>query len=248
MRLSLRRRVRPKPIYGIDRPNVIRNFLLLGCAALTAGFLFPRFQLGGLEIYFPGPTLLAAGCLSLILCASMLAYALFGKNNVRDRMIGTVKWRGDEAVLDIGTGLGLVAIGAAKRLRSGTVTAIDAHFAAGSEDGMLEQAQRNAEIEGVQNRVAFRIGDALDIEFVDGSFDAVFCLNCLSTIPRKSERTQACREIVRVLKPRGIAIVAEQANAAEYVQAFQAAGLKIEGPRPFWRAYSALSIVIARKK
>jgi arsenite methyltransferase len=48
----------------------------------------------------------------------MLAYSL--KLNIRDRMLDMIHWKGNETVLDTGTGRGLLAIGAAKRLRAET--------------------------------------------------------------------------------------------------------------------------------
>lgn len=39
-----------------------------------------------------------------------------GKRLLRDKMIDSISWRGDEKVLDVGCGHGLMLIGAAKRL------------------------------------------------------------------------------------------------------------------------------------
>ena len=45
----------------------------------------------------------------------MLVYSKWGKFRHRDRMLNMIAWRGDEHVLDVGTGRGLLIIGAAKR-------------------------------------------------------------------------------------------------------------------------------------
>ena len=242
------RQARPRPDYGIDAPRTVRNLFLAGACALAAGLSVPVFHAGGLRIYLAGPTLLALGSLSLGLCASMLAYSLLGKFNIRDRMLGAIRWRGDETVLDIGTGQGLLAVGAAKRLRNGTVTALDNWDVPACSSNNFELAQRNAELEGVQDRLELRSGDACNIGFVDNSFDVVLCLLGLSALDSDG-RDLACKEIARVLKPRGMAVVGERPDISGYMRAFSAAGLSVKRPEPCTlRAFTSMAIVIARKR
>src|SRR5438552_9399431 len=49
----------------------------------------------------------------------MLWGSLHGKRLVRDWMLRRIPWRGDERVLDVGCGRGLMMIGAAERLTTG---------------------------------------------------------------------------------------------------------------------------------
>ena len=71
---------------------------------------------------------------------------------------------------------------------------------------------------------------------------------CLHNIPAAAAREKACREIVRVLKPGGIAVISDFKNTADYAKAFQAAGLKAErgGPHLF-STFPPLRVVVARK-
>ena len=55
----------------------------------------------------------------------MVVYSKFMKFRHRDNMLGMVNWRGDERVLDVGTGAGLLLIGAAKKLNTGKATGVD---------------------------------------------------------------------------------------------------------------------------
>jgi ubiquinone/menaquinone biosynthesis C-methylase UbiE len=248
MKRPLRLPPRPKPDYGIEQPVRIASLTFAGAAALAAGLALPSFQVDEFQFTLIGPTLLALGFLSLGLCASMLAYSLRGKFNIRKRMLGAVNWRGGETVLDIGAGRGLLAIGAAKRLRAGTVVGIDDWEGAGAAEHTLEKAQRNLELARVHDRVELRSDDPRDIAFVDGSFDVVLSLMFLHRIEDAGGRARACCEIARVLKPEGLAIVADSSNVQEYARALQAAGLKVEGPKScLFAAYSPLDLVIAKK-
>jgi SAM-dependent methyltransferase len=248
MKRPSRLRARPKPDYGIDSSGRIRRLFFAGAAAALAGGLLPSFHIGDFEITLIGPTLLALGCLSLGICASMLAYSFWGRFNIRKRMLGIVRWRGNETVLDVGAGRGLLAVGAAKRLRSGTVVAIDDWQSAGAAGNTLEAAQRNLELARVHDRVELRSDDPRHIAFVDNSFDVVLSLLFLHNIEDAGGRAKACCEIARVLKPQGIAVIADYSHVKQYARALEAAGLKVDRPKSYFlEAFTTLEIVVARK-
>jgi arsenite methyltransferase len=247
MKRPSRLRARPRPDYGIEAPHKIMALFLAGAGGILAGVAFPSIDLGDFRFTLAGPTLLALGCLSLGLAASMLAYSVRGRFNVRRLMLRAVDWKGGETVLDIGAGSGLVAIAAAKRLRSGTVVAIDEWGGAGAA-ASLERAQRNVDLARVHDRVELRSDDARDIGFVDNSFDVIFSLRYLHRTGDASGRIRACCEIARLLKPGGAAVVADSAHAREYARALEAAGLTVEGPRScLLQAFAPLDVVIAKK-
>jgi arsenite methyltransferase len=248
MKRTLRLPRRPKPDYGIDRPDRMAMLAFAGLAALAAGLALPSFQFDEFQFTLIGPTFLALGFLSLGLCASMLAFSLRGKFNMRKRMLQAVNWRGGETVLDLGAGRGLLSIGAAKRLRQGTVVGVDDWEGAGAAEHKLEKAQRNIELARVHDRVELRNDDPRDIAFVDGSFDVVLSLKFLHRIEDAAGRARACCEIARVLKPEGVAIIADSANVREYARALRAAGLKVEGPKSYlFAAYAPIDLLIAKK-
>ena len=66
----------------------------------------------------------------------------------------------------------------------------------------METAIKNAELEGVSDRVEFRRGDACNIPYPDNYFDKVVASFAVHTIPYK-RRDGAFKEMIRVLKPGG---------------------------------------------
>lgn len=93
-------------------------------------------------------------------------------------------------VLDVGCGTGVVAITAART--GATVSAIDL------TPPLLERARENARIAEVS--IDFREGDAEELPFADGEFDAVLSQFAHIFAPRPEV---AVREMLRVLKPGG---------------------------------------------
>jgi ubiquinone/menaquinone biosynthesis C-methylase UbiE len=135
-----------------------------------------------------------------------------------------VPWRGDEAVLDVGCGRGLLLIGAAKRLTTGKATGIDLWQGEDLAGNSPQATLANAEAEGVADRVEIQTGDARKLPFADASFDVVVSNAALHNIYKGEERRGAVREIARVLKPGGRFIIADIRNLAEYATVLQAEG------------------------
>jgi len=105
-----------------------------------------------------------------------------------------------EAVLDLGSGAGLDALIAARLMGpSGRVVGVDL------SEAMVAKAQASAATADAAN-VEFRQGYAEAIPADAGTFDAVIVNGLLNLVPDKAA---VVREIVRVLRPGGRAVVAE---------------------------------------
>src|SRR6266849_4569883 len=108
----------PKANYGIDAPTVLRNLIIGAVACIVGGLLILRY------VGPVGRALLGPG-LGFTFAALMLLWSsLVGKFRARDSLLNAIPWRGDEQVLDVGCGHGLLLIGAAKRLTTGRATGI----------------------------------------------------------------------------------------------------------------------------
>jgi len=111
-----------------------------------------------------------------------------------------------------------------------------------------ERTLRNAEMEGVQGKVEVLDGDATAMTFADGAFDVVASNLVIHNIPGRAARDKACREIARVLKPCGVAVISDFVNTGEYAAEFAKAGLAVESRRWSWGTFPPLRVIVARKK
>jgi len=240
-----------KPDYGIDAPGVIAILLLVGAALLLAGLLapvlvsfVPHFRIGSETVLFPWRGFLFPGVFCFGEGLLMIYYSKRAKFRLRDRMLNMLPWKGLERVLDVGTGRGLLMIGAAKRLTQGRATGIDIWSSKDLSGNSMENTRRNAELEGVRERVEVLDGDATAMKFADATFDVIVSNACLHNIPSQKGREQACREIIRVLKPGGTALVCDFIRTGEYLRAFRAAGANAKVRDRFMLA---MRIIEARK-
>ena len=233
--------------YGYDAPGVMLGMLLCGAGAVLAASLLLLRHPSGLA-WAACVLVLVAGLVLLLLGLLMLAYAWAGKWRMRERMLGALPWSGHEHVLDVGTGAGFLLIGAAKRLTGGRAVGIDILSAKDLSGNGPAAAARNAVIEGVAGRIEVLTGDAQRLDFPDASFDRVLSLLCLHNIEGAPGQDAACREIARVLRPGGTALIADYVPTTRYAEAFRRAGLQAGPSRAcFGTALSLMWLVRADK-
>jgi ubiquinone/menaquinone biosynthesis C-methylase UbiE len=156
--------------------------------------------------------------------AVMFFSSRVAKIKVRDRILDSISWRGDENVLDVGCGRGLFLIGAAKRLKTGKATGVDLWQADDLSGNTSEAALANAKAEGVAPRVKIETADARKLPFADASFDVVLSSLALHNIPASAGRATALNEIARVLKPGGYLAIFDIFHTAAYAKALDPLG------------------------
>lgn len=235
--------------YGIDAPNVVRNLFLFGAACLLLSLVIPRaiHVAPNLDFGLRVP-LRWTGAGLVIEGLWFVLYVKYGKYKHRDMMLGLHTWRGDEQVLDVGCGRGLLLAGAAKRLTTGHATGIDIWSNVDLSGNAESATLHNLQLEHVADRCTLISIGAQEMPFDDASFDVIVSNLCVHNIYDTPTRKQALNQIVRVLKPGGIALICDYKKTGEYAEYFRTAGLTVTKKRgSFLTTFPPLTVVIARK-
>jgi arsenite methyltransferase len=220
-----------RPDYGLDAHGVVRNLFVaaaLGLALFSSrafGVWSTVLRLGPVRIELAGMGLgVGLGCLAMAMW--MIWTSNVGKIRERERLLDRIAWKGDERVLDVGCGRGLMLVGAAKRLSSGTATGVDIWQAEDLSGNRPEATLENARREGVAERVEVKTADMRELPFPDATFDVVVSNAAIHNLYAKDDRAKAIREIARVLKPGGRALIDDIRHGREYALAFVASGCR----------------------
>lgn len=241
-----------KPDYGIDAPNVLRNLFLFGVPCLLLGTYGPHQLRLGTIAFVLRPMFFWTGLLLVIEGLLFLLYVKFGKFRHRDRMLSLYSWQGDEQVLDVGCGRGLLLAGAAKLLKGldgrGSVTGIDVWSVQDMAGNSEAATRKNLELEGIAGYCKLVGVPAQEMTFPDNTFDVVVSNLCLHNIYDRQLRRRAVQQIARVLKSGGTAILSDYKLTGEYAGELRAAGFRVERRwgNPIY-TFPPLRIVIARK-
>jgi arsenite methyltransferase len=215
------------PQYGIDAPDLVRFFFIAGSVTLAIFFVvllssifgqIPKIIVGVL-LGIAATYLLGMGCL-------MVYYSKVVKLKDRDKVLDLVQWSGDELVLDVGCGRGLMLVAVAKRLTAGKAIGIDLWQQQDQANNSSAATLRNAEIEGVAERVEVNTADMRQLPFPENYFDVVTSSWTVHNLEVETDRQKALDEIVRVLKPNGIVIMADIIYQVEYARYFELRGMR----------------------
>lgn len=124
-----------------------------------------------------------------------------GNESLADAILATERLIASEGgfkpgmrVLDVGCGVGGPALYLAKNYGV-HVTGVTI------AEQQVEIATRRAKEAGLSDQAKFVHGDAMQLDFADGTFDAAYVFEAGCHMPDKSKY---CREVARVLKPGGV--------------------------------------------
>jgi arsenite methyltransferase len=238
--------------YGIDAPGVMRNLFVIGAACVLVAIFGPvGIHIGAINLKVT-PMFAWTGGFLLVEACLFLLYVKVGKFRHRDFMLNLHTWRGDENVLDVGCGRGLLLAGAAKRIAalsgSGHATGIDVWSNVDMGGNSAAATQHNLDLEGISSLRTLISQPAQEMPFPDASFDVIVSNLCLHNIYDAPTRRQALQQIVRVLKPGGIALISDYKRTGEYAGEFRKACLLVEKKRgSLITTFPPLTVVIARK-
>lgn len=221
--------------YGLDAPGVVLGLVLGGAACLVIG---PRIP--GLSwLVWPGGLLIVEAVL-------MLWSSRQGKRIEAGRLLGRLAWRGDETVLDVGCGRGLLLIGAARRLPAGLAVGVDVWRSRDLAGNTPRATRANAAAEGVAERVEIATGDARALPFANAAFDVVVSSLALHNIHSGADRRGAIEEIARVVKPDGRILLLDIRHTGQYARALRDRGFIVERTRPHVLTFPPSRQVLAR--
>lgn len=233
--------------YGIDAPKVIRNLILTGILLLILFFLLSLDFFS--FINFLKPSFISTGICLIIAGLLMVSYSKYGKFRHRDRILKLHQWKGDENVLDVGTGLGLLMIGVAKKLNTGKSYGIDIFNSYDLSDNTIEQTKANIDLENVADKTVIISENILKSHFNDNFFDVIISNLCLHNLYKLEERKKACQEISRILKPGGEAIISDFKHTSEYKKEFEKLGMNVKKEGTYYfDTFPPLTIIKATKQ
>ncbi len=211
-----------RPRYGIDAPLLVRNFLIAGLFLLG---LSSSLAFGSKTWpHWLGIALLVPTTYSLGMFCLMLWESLVIKVRGREAILDLVSWRGNEAILDVGCGSGLLLVAAARRLTTGHATGIDLWLDRDQALNTPTRAIDNARIEGCADRVSVETGDMRALPYSDNAFDVVMSHWVVHNLDAAADRLAAISEMKRVLRPGGTILLNDIVFRDEYLKTFRELG------------------------
>jgi SAM-dependent methyltransferase len=217
--------------YGYDAPYAL---VLFGCLSAAGAIIAATSWWQGLHreavqgtIYF---------FFFLGNAASFLYTTRRGKFLEWERILGRLRLRGDERVLDMGCGRGAVLTAVARRLTTGRVTGVDIWNTKDQSGNARDVTLRNASLEGVADRVQVDNGDMRALPYADATFDLVVSSLAIHNIPSTADRKKAIVEGFRVLKPGGRMVIADIRATSVYAETLRTLqAMDVKRRRLGWR-------------
>lgn len=198
-----------KPKYGWYVKNLILAFSIIGIFGLIV-FIIGLNLLGmlGITLSIIGIVLMALFLWPGIGLAAM--NIIIDKEDSEVQGMDILSKIQSPSVLDIGCGTGRTAIKIAKSLpKGGHLNGIDIYNVNAISGNSLATVNRNAELEGVNDKTTFQYGSATEIPFEDNKFHIVNLSSVLHEVHNYEDKERAMKEIHRVLKPKGFIFIGE---------------------------------------
>jgi arsenite methyltransferase len=245
----MRELVHRRGSYGIDAPYVPSSLAAAGVALLVAA---------AISIWVFDMPVLAGVCLvsAAWMFASMASYLYTtrrGKFVVWAQLLSGAGLRGDERIVDLGCGRGAVVLMAAQLVPRGTATGVDVWRTLDQSGNDPKVTRRNAEREGVSDRIELLTADIRAIPLPDDSFDVVVSSLAIHNLSDPTACDEVIDEAVRVMRPGGTVFIADIRATSAYAERLRHHGMADVRTRDlgwrFWYGspFVATKLVTARK-
>ncbi|HET7093418.1 MAG TPA: methyltransferase domain-containing protein [Thermomicrobiales bacterium] len=234
--------------YGVDAPYVPLGLGLVGAFWAIVGAVLLRRR-----GRWPGIAGIASGAVFLTSAGWYLFATRRGKFAIWAEILQQLGLRGDERVLDLGCGRGAVLLMAARLLPRGKAVGVDLWNATDQSGNARAATERNAQREGVADRVEIETADMRDLPFPDETFDVVLSNLALHNLPTAADRARAIDEAVRVLRPGGLLRIVDFHATEDYARHLGGWKMADVSHRPLgWRSWyggpwASMKLVTARK-
>ncbi len=143
--------------YGIDAPGIRRAMLIAGSIGLVTGIAPPLIWNASPIATWISAIGFVVAAYGMLMGSYMTYGSRIGKLRSREKLLdlaATLRpWTGDEIVLDVGCGRGLMLVGAARRLTTGHAVGIDLWREEDQSENSPEALEANARSEGVADRI-----------------------------------------------------------------------------------------------
>ena len=154
-------------------------------------------------------SVLALPSIFFFLVSAYFAYARYEfssrggnvQNETWNLLLAHISWNGKGRAMDIGCGSGALAIKLARKYPEASVVGVD--YWGKNWEYSKDRCDRNAQIEGVGDRVSFRKASASALPFGDEEFDLVVSNLTFHEVKDTKDKRQLIREALRVVRKGG---------------------------------------------
>ena len=211
--------------YGVDAPYA-PLLMIAGALACIGLIVFAHIE----QLWLTVVVLLA-------LAGIYLHTTRRGKFQVWRALLDGIAWRGDERVLDLGCGRGMVLLMAAGHVPRGRAVGVDIWSAKDQSGNAMAATLDNARREGVADRVELHTADMRQLPFESHSFDVVVSNVAIHNIGSRAGREQAIDEAWRVLRPGGRMLIADISRTRDYERRLAVLGAAPVRRHAGWRMW-----------
>lgn len=192
--------------YSLHLPQKFRTLGIIGGSVVVAALIWHVWSASVLSLAVLGLALLHT--LPVVIGVILLWSTRGLRLRIRQRMVQSIDWRGNESVLDVGTGSGITLIGCAQQLTTGQATGID-HWDPNAGGADADTFWENVESAGVRERTELHNMDIRQVDLDDESFDVIMSSFAVHHFGNAQDRRQAASEMARILKPRGRIVICD---------------------------------------